>query len=284
MNETLFYVFGLALVASALVVSAVGLRLEAFPPTRAVLAAIVVYFAGMVGATTTFAVLNAADEQHQREAEQAQEEAANASQGAATTATTTAAQAPSPAPEGATLKLAADPSAIAFDTDQLDGKAGKVTIDFDNPSPITHDVCIAGPDGKEIGCSPTITEDTTSLSENLKPGEYTFFCSVDGHEAAGMKGTLTIDQPARGQTTTEAAISGPGKELFTDSCGSCHTLANADTAGTTGPNLDQLQPDQAAVLAAIANGGTGSGIMPKGLYAGKQAQEVAQYVSSVAGK
>ncbi len=188
MNETLFYVFGLGLVASALVVSAVGLRLEGFPPTRAVLAAIVVYFAGMVGATTTFAVLNAADEQHQREADQAREEAARPSEGT----TTAAAEAPPPAAGGATLKLAADPAAIAYDTDQLDGTAGKVTIDFDNPSPITHDVCIAGPDGKEIGCSQTISQDTTSLSENLKPGKYTFFCSVDGHEAAGMKGTLTI--------------------------------------------------------------------------------------------
>lgn len=283
MNETLFYVFGIVLVASALVVSAIGLRFEGFPPTRAVLAAIVVYFAGMVGATTTFAVLNAADEQHKREAEQAREVAAEPSE-TATATTPAAAEAPAATQGGATLKLAADPSAIAYDTDQLDGKAGKVTIEFDNPSPITHDVCIDSPSGQEIGCSQTISEDSTSLSENLKPGKYTFFCSVDGHEAAGMKGTLTIAQPARGQTTTEAAISGPGKELFTDSCGSCHTLANAGTTGVTGPNLDQLQPDQAAVLAAIANGGTGSGIMPKGLYAGKQAQEVAQYVSSVAGK
>jgi hypothetical protein len=81
MNETLFYVFGIGLVVSALAVSAIGLRMERFPATRAVLVAVVVYFAGMVAATTTFAVLNAADEQHQREAEEAQEEAANASEG-----------------------------------------------------------------------------------------------------------------------------------------------------------------------------------------------------------
>ena len=86
MNETLFYVFGIGLVVSALAVSAIGLRFEGFPPTRAVLAAIVVYFAGMVGATTTFAVLNAADEQHKREAEQAGEETAQPPE-AATTAT-----------------------------------------------------------------------------------------------------------------------------------------------------------------------------------------------------
>lgn len=92
------------------------------------------------------------------------------------------------------------------------------------------------------------------------------------------------EQPATSQTTTTAAPSAAGKELFVNTCGTCHTLANAGTTGTAGPNLDQLKPDEARVLAAIANGGTGSGIMPKGLYAGKQAQEAAQYVSSVAGQ
>jgi uncharacterized cupredoxin-like copper-binding protein len=53
-------------------------------------------------------------------------------------------------------------------------------------------VCITSPSGQEVGCSQTISQGSTSLSENLKPGKYTFFCSVDGHEAAGMKGTLTI--------------------------------------------------------------------------------------------
>jgi plastocyanin len=185
MDETLFYVFGITLVVSALVVSAIGLRFKGFPATRAALVAIVVYFVGMVAATTTFAVLNAADEQHKREAEQAQE---------STTTTETNATATT-ASQGkvTTLKLAADPNAIAYDTQQLSGEAGKVTIEFTNPSAVTHDVCITSPSGQEIGCSETISEDSTSLSEDLKPGKYTFFCSVDGHEAAGMKGTLTID-------------------------------------------------------------------------------------------
>jgi mono/diheme cytochrome c family protein len=90
--------------------------------------------------------------------------------------------------------------------------------------------------------------------------------------------------PAQEHTTTQAASRGAGKELFVDGCGSCHTLADAGTTDATGPNLDQLQPDDAQVSAAIADGGTGSGAMPQGIYTGKQAQEVAQYVSSVAGQ
>ena len=195
MDKTLFYVFGIALVVSALGVSAIGLRFEGFPPTRAVLAAIVVYFAGMVAATTTFAVLNARDEQHSRQAEEAQAQATQpagtttTASGATTTSTTTGA---APKGKATTLKLAAQANTIAYDTKQLSGKPGSVTIDFTNPSALTHDVCIEDSSGAQIGCSSTIAQGNTSLSENLKAGSYTFFCSVDGHRQAGMEGTLTV--------------------------------------------------------------------------------------------
>jgi plastocyanin len=188
MDETLFYVFGLGLVVSALAVSAIGLRFEGFPPSRAVLAAVIAYFVGMVAATTTFAVLNARDQAHEREAKEASQAAQPPAGGTTTTTSTTT----TPAAKATTLKLAADPAAIAYDTKQLSGSAGQVTIDFTNPSAVTHDVCISSSSGQEIGCSQTISQGSASLSENLKPGTYTFFCSVDGHEAAGMKGALTI--------------------------------------------------------------------------------------------
>jgi len=191
MDETLFYVFGLGLVVSAVAVSAVGLRFEGFPPSRAALAALIAYFVGMVAATTTFAVLNARDQQHERQAKEAEQAAAQPPAGG--TNTTTSATTTPAAGKATTLKLAADPSAIAYDTTQLSGSAGKVTIDFTNPSAVTHDVCITSSSGQQIGCSPTISQDSTALTEDLKPGNYTFFCSVDGHEAAGMKGTLTVN-------------------------------------------------------------------------------------------
>jgi uncharacterized cupredoxin-like copper-binding protein len=186
-NDTLFYIFGIVLVVSAVGVAAVGLRFENFPPSRGILAATIVYFAALVGVTAVFAVLNAQDEQEHREAEQAAE---TTTTGAETTGTT-----PSRAGGGGeTIKLAASPSQIAYDTTSLKAKAGNLTIDFNNPNPaLPHDVCVDDPSGSELGCSDQITGSSTTLSlDNLKSGKYTFFCSVPGHEEEGMKGTLSV--------------------------------------------------------------------------------------------
>jgi plastocyanin len=95
--------------------------------------------------------------------------------------------------EATTLKLSADPGgAIAYDTDSLEAPAGDVTIDFDNPANLAHDVCLESPAGDEVGCSDTVTDDSTSLDAKVESGDYTFFCSVDGHRQSGMEGTLTV--------------------------------------------------------------------------------------------
>ncbi|HYG97031.1 MAG TPA: hypothetical protein VD741_07970, partial [Solirubrobacterales bacterium] len=57
-----------------------------------------------------------------------------------------------------TLQLAADPSALLFDKEELSAKAGEVTIDFENPSAVPHNVVIEK-DGEEIAGTPEITED-----------------------------------------------------------------------------------------------------------------------------
>lgn len=94
---------------------------------------------------------------------------------------------------GGTISLSADPSgAIAYEQASLSGQAGNTTIEFDNPAPLAHDVCVEDPSGNEVGCSDVITDDKTSLTVNLKPGTYTFYCSVDGHRAGGMEGPLTV--------------------------------------------------------------------------------------------
>jgi mono/diheme cytochrome c family protein len=140
MNETVFYVLGIALVIVALVVSFAGLRFEKFPPTRGILIGATLAIAVLVGATMTFAWRNAEDEQAHHEAELAEDVAANEEAG---------------------------------DTAEADEEAGS---------------------------------------------------------GAAEEGT----EPA--PTTASAE---QGAQLFVDQgCGGCHTLAAADSTGTTGPDLD----------------------------------------------
>jgi plastocyanin len=94
---------------------------------------------------------------------------------------------------GQTLQLSADPSgAFNFDTDQLSAKTGSVTIDFDNPAAVSHDVVIEDSGGKQLAKSDLVAKDQTSVTANLKPGKYTYFCDVPGHREGGMEGTLTV--------------------------------------------------------------------------------------------
>lgn len=90
------------------------------------------------------------------------------------------------------LKLAANPAGhLAFDAKQLSAKAGTVTIVMSNSSPIEHDVAVAE-GSKILGQTPVFTGGSKKLTLKLKPGTYTFFCTVPGHRQAGMEGTLTV--------------------------------------------------------------------------------------------
>ena len=88
---------------------------------------------------------------------------------------------------------------------------------------------------------------------------------------------------AAGTGATAAKNSTNGKDIFTANCGSCHTLADAGTSGTVGPNLDQLKPSFEIAQHQVINGG---GAMPafKGTLTPAQITAVAKYVSSAAGK
>jgi mono/diheme cytochrome c family protein len=100
----------------------------------------------------------------------------------------------------------------------------------------------------------------------------------------GTKQAAGGQKKAAGGGGGNAAVLAQGKQLFQQNCGTCHTLADAGTAGKVGPVLDQVKPNKALVLSAIKNGGLGSGTMPANIVTGKDAQAVATYVSTVAGK
>ena len=116
---------------------------------------------------------------------------------AAATPTTSSSSAtsatPAPAGAGQTLSLAANPEGqLKYNTTSLTAKAGKVSIDFTNMAPLGHNVTVASASGAVVGATPTFQGGSKTLSLNLKPGTYKFYCSVPGHRMAGMEGTLTV--------------------------------------------------------------------------------------------
>jgi cytochrome c6 len=74
-----------------------------------------------------------------------------------------------------------------------------------------------------------------------------------------------------------------GKSIFATSCGSCHTLSDAGTAGAVGPNLDEARPSRETVVDLVTNG---RGAMPSFSDSLDQQQidAVAKYVSGAAGQ
>ncbi|HEY3864841.1 MAG TPA: plastocyanin/azurin family copper-binding protein [Solirubrobacteraceae bacterium] len=108
---------------------------------------------------------------------------------------TTGSPAPSSSPaagSSSAVALAANPGGeLEYNTKQLTAKAGRVTIAMTNMSPVEHNVTVAN-GSTVVGATPTFRGGSKSLTLNLKPGTYKFYCSVPGHRAAGMEGTLTV--------------------------------------------------------------------------------------------
>jgi uncharacterized cupredoxin-like copper-binding protein len=67
-----------------------------------------------------------------------------------------------------------------------------VTVAFSNMAPLEHNFTVAEASGTVVGATPTFQGGSKTLSLTLKPGTYKFYCTVPGHRAAGMEGTLTV--------------------------------------------------------------------------------------------
>jgi cbb3-type cytochrome c oxidase subunit III len=127
------------------------------------------------------------------------------------------------------------------------------------------------------------------------PGQYPLAQNNPNFLKANMPANLVTGQDAIDVSAYVAANVGKqgfeaqvitgtnGKQIFITKCGGCHTLKDAGTTGTQGPNLDQLKPPFPIVKNQVIKGG---GIMPafKGVLTDAQINAVAKYVAQHAGK
>jgi uncharacterized cupredoxin-like copper-binding protein len=106
-----------------------------------------------------------------------------------TTTTAKATTTAKPAPKPQTVAVTETEFKIALPTTQL--KAGPVTFDVKNGGKIDHDLVVTG-NGITKGTPLISAGQSKTLEVTLKPGKYKLFCSVPGHEAAGMLTNITV--------------------------------------------------------------------------------------------
>jgi plastocyanin len=202
----IFYFLGVGLTLMALIVAFTGMRFKNFPSSRAQMVGGLVLMVALVASTATFAVILSAHEKETRNAEKA---AAIADNEVSTSQDTTDAEGTvaasvadsdatsdttAPSGGGETLPLSSPESGdIIYDTTTLSAKAGTVTIDYTNPSPVPHSVAIDSSDGTTEAEGEIVQGGSDSIATaDLKAGKYTYYCTVPGHRESGMEGTLTV--------------------------------------------------------------------------------------------
>jgi cytochrome c6 len=141
-------------------------------------------------------------------------------------------------------------------------------VRFPIEEPVTGAPGMPGPDGPD-GTLPSCDD-----------VEGDAFC-VEDQDAAVHDVAVYVGAVAGTGAVAEAPTD--GKSIFTANCASCHTLADAGTTGTVGPNLDEAKPPKDLVVDRVTNG---QGAMPsfKDSLEPAQIQAVADYVSTAAGK
>ena len=120
----------------------------------------------------------------------------SASSTSQTSATATSGSSSPPAPRrraSPALGLAANPAGLLrYNKTSLTANAGTVTIRFTNDSSLPHNVTVAASNGTVLDATPTFQGGTRTLTVELHPGVYSFYCSVPGHRGAGMQGKLIV--------------------------------------------------------------------------------------------
>jgi uncharacterized cupredoxin-like copper-binding protein len=89
------------------------------------------------------------------------------------------------------VHLSAPVSGLRYDQKTVHAHAGRIKIVFLNRSALKHNVNVENGE-HELGKTATVVHGTTTMFVTLKAGKYNFYCSVPGHEDAGMHGTLIV--------------------------------------------------------------------------------------------
>jgi plastocyanin len=80
---------------------------------------------------------------------------------------------------------------LSYQFASAEAPAGKVTVESVNKETVGHNIAIEG-DGVDAKGDVVQGGATSSVDVDLKPGEFTFYCSVPGHREGGMEGKLTV--------------------------------------------------------------------------------------------
>jgi uncharacterized cupredoxin-like copper-binding protein len=184
-------VTGLVFILFALASSFLFPRFRPDYPGKGLLAFIVIAFVFFFGMLTAVEVFGAEDTHH---AEGAAPEATTTTaqtttaQQTATAQTSTQATTTAPAKPAAT-KVPVSEVEFKITAGSTDLKAGEITFQPKNDGKIPHDLAIKGTSDKTELISPG---GTAELKVTLKAGKYELYCTVPGHEAAGMKLNITV--------------------------------------------------------------------------------------------
>ena len=212
MEPELFYWIGGALTVAALVVSAVGLRSNNFPPSNGALFGLVALFAFLVVGSTTYAVVNARDEQAKHRAELAEEqEEAGAEE---LEAGETGAEGPITGDEGAAEDAGEEEQEEAGGEDVTEGgsaSGGPVamteysfspeslevangdTIAADNEGAVVHNLTLVDGEEELAGTEDVDPGQSGEFEVDVDPGEYEMICTIPGHADLGMVGDFTVE-------------------------------------------------------------------------------------------
>jgi uncharacterized cupredoxin-like copper-binding protein len=207
---------------------------------------------------------------------------------------------------------AGKPTEFSFTLSKKLVSAGTVVFKVTNKGKIAHTFKVCSSPSKTATanlCTGKVTKllaqgASATLTVTLKKGTYEYLCTVPGHAAAGMKGSIrvggaaapsppkitsptttppsTSTAPPVEPPATEPLIGDPvdGAAVFMSAgCGSCHVLAAAGSTGNEGPDLDVVAPNQTTIVNFVLSGG-GGGYMPRfsASLTTQQINDVAAYV------